>query len=204
MLLIISFIIGVGSVVAQDRVRSGGLSFEIENKEVRDSTWLEVNLYNNAEDDFWLPLDTIKANQKRNLHCSGFLYKSLNVELKNASNGDVLKSAVLESHGYTATCDSLSKKHFRPSEMICLKAGEYIEFMYFFTLKNSLDDFESNDISYVIPKEETKVYVEVSYLFNREWIYREISRPKVVELDSKGYMPYFDKIESNRVPLIVD
>ena len=44
----------------------------------------------------------------------------------------------------------------------------------------------------------------LSYQMNPESIDKYLSKEILDELKTKGYEPYFGKIESNRVPLVID
>ncbi len=181
--------------------------FEIEQKEVRDSTWLKVKLVNNSKQNIWIALDTIRENQKRNYVCMDEFYKGLKMgELICISQkGESwIGNITVMAGNFDCTED---EEHLikNKNKLILLRKGEKTVFDYFFTLKKMQRTnpyyYREHKIDENI-KKDGHITLSFVYSMSHQWTKRYIRKELLRELDEAHYIPFIGYIRSNEVKFL--
>ncbi|WP_413512787.1 hypothetical protein [Myroides odoratus] len=181
--------------------------FEIAQKEVRDSTWLRVKLVNNSKDNIWIALDTVAENQNRNFLCTDSFYKGLEMreDLAGHLKEEPSYAGMLVSAQNFDCIDDRERNIKNKNNLILVKKGEKTVFAYFFTLKKMQRANPGYYREYTIEdivKKEGYVTLSLIYSMSSQWIEHYIKKELLQELSDEHYVPFIDKIESNKIKFV--
>ena len=183
--------------------------FEIQNSFVQDSLMVAVKITNNTDKDIWLPIDTstlaydfskINLYQQQIFPIRQIVYeKNIQesvptiIEYYGDDKIDEL-SEIWENKVRSKTINDFVLLKSKESKRlnVCFYFNHYITGSFFFSYKG-YENFENGQYDFYL-----------SYQMNPESIEKYLSKEILDELKAKGYEPYFGKIESNRVPLVID
>ncbi|SFJ76596.1 hypothetical protein [Myroides guanonis] len=183
--------------------------FEIQNSFVQDSLMVAVKITNNTDKDIWLPIDTstLAYDQTMSDRYTRDFFTISQIIFDKKLNKDVGVQGVEGSDyfftfGYLAWDDRMKNKTIEDIVLIPKGQSKILSlYFYFYHRLNSLDYFCFIDYENF---ENGQYDFYLSYQMNPESIDKYLSKEILDELKAKGYEPYFGKIESNRVPLVID
>lgn len=183
--------------------------FEIQNSFVQDSLMVDVKITNNTDKDIWLPIDisTLAYDQTMpSIATRSFFTIRQNIFDKKENQVVGIRGEegtdYLSDFGYLAWDDRMKNKTIEDIVLIPKGQSKILSlYFYFYHRLNSLDYFCFIDYENF---ENGQYDFYLSYQMNPESIDKYLSKEILDELKAKGYEPYFGKIESNRVPLVID
>ena len=183
--------------------------FEIQNSFVQDSLMVDVKITNNTDKDIWLPIDTFTLAYDQtmpSIATRSFFTIRQNIFDKKENQVVGIRGEegtdYLSDFGYMAWADRMKNKTINDIVLIPKGQSKILSvYFYFYHRLNSLDYFCFIDYENF---ENGQYDFYLSYQMNPESIEKYLSKEILDELKAKGYKPYFDKIESNRVPLVID
>lgn len=187
--------------------KKSNVYFEIEQKQVRDSTWLKVKLVNNSNQNIWIALDTVATNQNRNLLCFDAFFKGIKIQENFESHlkGEPGYSIVVFSD-YRSDCFNDSPNLIdAKSNLVLVKKKNTITFSYFFTRKRNVEKQPEHYKEYIIEdnvKKEGYTTLSFNYLMSEEWVERYIKKELLRELEEEHYIPFKGCIRSNEVKFL--
>ncbi len=183
--------------------------FEIQNSFVQDSLMVDVKITNNTDQDIWFPIDTSTLAYDQTMsdrYTRDFFTIRQNVFDKEMSINVGIKgeegSDYFYTFGYLAWADRMKNKTIEDIVLIPKGLSKTLSvYFYFYHRLNSFDyycfiDYEN------FKNGQCDFYL--SYQMNPESIEKYLSKEILDELKEKGFEPYFGKIESNRVPLVIE
>ncbi|SFJ76506.1 hypothetical protein [Myroides guanonis] len=183
--------------------------FEIQNSFVQDSLMVDVKITNNTDKDIWLPIDTFTLAYDQtmpSIATRSFFTIRQNIFDKKENQVVGIRGEegtdYLSDFGYMAWADRMKNKTINDIVLIPKGQSKILSvYFYFYHRLNSLDYFCFIDYENF---ENGQYDFYLSYQMNPESIEKYLSKEILDELKAKGYEPYFGKIESNRVPLVID
>lgn len=191
--------------VSQDKKTK--VYFEIEQKEVRDSTWLKVKLVNNSNQDIWIALDTVTSNQTKNFLCTNSFYKGLEMKetLTSHLKGESSYATMLVSAQNFDCFDGRESKITSKKNLILVKKGNEIVFPYFFTLKKMQKEnpvyYREHTVEDIVRK-EGHVTLELIYSMSSLWLDQYVDKELLQELSKEDYVPFVNNIKSNSIKFV--
>lgn len=181
--------------------------FEIEQKEVRDSTWLQIKLVNNSNQNIWIALDTVASNQTKNFLCTNSFYKGLKMK-------ETLTSHLKEESSYATMLvsaqnfdcfDDRESKITNKKNLILVKKGNEIVFSYFFTLKKIQKEnpvyYREHTVEDIVRK-EGYVTLELIYSMSSLWVDQYVDKELLQKLLKDDYVPFVNNIKSNSIKFV--
>ncbi|MFV5686547.1 hypothetical protein ACM55I_14005 [Flavobacterium sp. GB2R13] len=171
---------------------------------VSDSV-LKIMLINNTANNYFITLDTTRAydypdfNPKTN---SSFILKPFvyNDDKLIYMIGEGAVQKTMDTEKGIAQSDAFYKDYITLKNAIFLKkkSSRYIEIP--FLLSHKLGIF-----TYHYDLEKGKKYqLQLEYQMLKETTEKRITKSKLDSLQELGYTPYYEKIVSNKVPLIIE
>lgn len=179
--------------------------FEIQQKEVRDSTLLQVKLVNHSKQNIWLALDTIVGNQEKSFLSYHSFFKGRRIsEHFEENTAEEKYTMILVTR---SSCDDEAIRELPKidtfTSLILLGKGESMLFSYLFVLKKGGDSNYLDSKEYVVDTNKKNKYsFSMSYIMDDAWISSNVE-PNVVEaLEKANFVPYNVVIKSNSIPYI--
>lgn len=181
--------------------------FEIEQKEVRDSTWLRIKLVNNSQENIWIALDTVTSNQTKNFLCTNSFYKGLEMKetLTSHLKGESSYATMLVSAQNFNCFDDRESKITNKKNLILVKKGNEIVFSYFFTLKKMQKEnpvyYREHTVEDIV-KKEGYVTLELIYSMSSLWVDQYVDKELLQKLSKDDYVPFVNNIKSNSIKFV--
>ncbi|WP_413512774.1 hypothetical protein [Myroides odoratus] len=187
-------------VYAQDKIIA-----EILNTTVKDGDTLKIRVSNQTNQAIFLPWEVSVLSYKMLMEdffrTSVFIPK---ISLKDidtnelvpfSGEGTSMSGGFVSFDEWTTLLDNRKVEDF-----ILLKSGEEKEITIPFKLCWSTDA----DNFYMYSISQNNYNLILTYHLDQELMKKFINTEVLQQLKKKGYVPFFEKIESNQIPLIID
>jgi len=181
--------------------------FEIGQKEARDSTWLQIKLVNNSQENIWIALDTISENQTKLQFCKTELCGGIKIRENLKSQEEdtpiytIVSTSAHDSEYYSQINESIQDK----DRIVLIPKNKTLIVPYFFTLKKVQEPDNHSFIEYDISEAKNRksnITFSISYSMPKKWMDKYVWKKLLLELKNKKYSPYNEVIQSNKVKFI--
>lgn len=182
-----------------------GVRVEILNSEIKDGDMLEIRISNQTDQSIFLPWDVSILSYKMlttdferaTVFVPKILLKDLNTDEQIPFIGEGTSMCGENFYRFDTWKALLANK--KGEDFILLKKGEEKEITIPFKLLWS----EDSDNFYEYKVSENVYNLILSYQLNQELMNKFINKKVLKQLNKKGYIPYFEKIESNKVSIFL-
>ncbi|MDR0224746.1 MAG: hypothetical protein LBI32_06770 [Myroides odoratus] len=178
-----------------------GVRVEILNSEVIDGDLLEIRISNQTDQSIFLPWDVsilsyevfIVDFERTSVFVPKIVLRNLNTEEQIPFVGEGTSMQGGNFNKFDTWKKIVANK--KGEDFILLKKGEEKEISIPFKLLWS----EDADNFYKYKVSEPVYNLSLSYQLNTEWMNKFIDKKVLKQLSKKGYVPYFEEIQSNQV-----
>ncbi|WP_413512782.1 hypothetical protein [Myroides odoratus] len=204
----IILLIGLFSLtIGLSQNKKSSVYFEILEEEIRDSTWLEIKLVNNSNQNIWIALDTISENQTRLQFCKTELCGGIKIRenLKSQEKDTPIYTIVSTSAHDLEYFNQINGSIQDKDRIVLIPKNKILVIPYFFTLKKVQELNNQSFIEYDLSEtkhKQSKITFDINYIMSKKWMDKYVGKELLLELKSKKYSPYNEYIRSNTVKFV--